>query len=194
MPLLFSLAIRDASKQAQWEFRTDEHLRACLDDVTFTSPPTTFVWRMMETACTCRLPTLHREHVGGEPCVRVLGELGPEVWNPEGVKILGTVAGSIRFAEEPLNKKLEEETVGSDTCCSGLAGMADRPLCGLRCHPMHEGRRTQAFLTFLVSKNLRKIKTQLDRDRWRANAVLTLEMPAPQVDSSTSEHTFKKVV
>ena len=36
-------------------------------------------------------------------------ELGPEVWNPEGVKVLGTPVGSTRFVEEVVNKRLEEE-------------------------------------------------------------------------------------
>ena len=34
-------------------------------------------------------------------------ELGPEVWNPEGVKVLGTPVGSTRFVEEVVNKRLE---------------------------------------------------------------------------------------
>ena len=44
----------------------------------------------------------------GRPCAR-RGWLNPEVWNPEGVKVLGTLAGSTRFVEEVVNKRLEEE-------------------------------------------------------------------------------------
>ena len=42
-------------------------------------------------------------------CPEGMVELGPEVWNPEGVKVLGTLVGSTRFVEEVVNKRLEEE-------------------------------------------------------------------------------------
>ena len=45
-----------------------------------------------------------------------MAELGPEVWNPEGVKVLGTLVGSTRFVEEVVNKRLEE--VAPTTPCA----------------------------------------------------------------------------
>ena len=42
-------------------------------------------------------------------CPEGMAELGPEVWNPEGVKVLGTPVGSRRFVEEVVQKRLEEE-------------------------------------------------------------------------------------
>ena len=42
-------------------------------------------------------------------CPEGMVELGPEVWNPEGVKVLGAPVGSTRFVEEVVNKRLEEE-------------------------------------------------------------------------------------
>ena len=38
-----------------------------------------------------------------------MAELGPEVWNPEGVKVLGTPVGSRAFVDEVINKRLREE-------------------------------------------------------------------------------------
>ena len=43
-------------------------------------------------------------------CPRGMAELGPEVWNAEGVNVLGTPMGSRRFVEEVVNQRLEEET------------------------------------------------------------------------------------
>ena len=42
-------------------------------------------------------------------CPEGVAELGPEVWNPEGVKILGTPVGSQRFVQEVVEKRLAEE-------------------------------------------------------------------------------------
>ena len=42
-------------------------------------------------------------------CPERVAELGPEVWNPEGVKILGTLVGSQRFVQEVIEKRLAEE-------------------------------------------------------------------------------------
>ena len=42
-------------------------------------------------------------------CPEGMAELGPDVWNPEGMKVLGAPVGSTRFVEEVVNKRLEEE-------------------------------------------------------------------------------------
>ena len=42
-------------------------------------------------------------------CPEGMAELGPEVWNPEGVKVLGTPVGSRAFVDEVINKRLREE-------------------------------------------------------------------------------------
>ena len=46
-----------------------------------------------------------------------MADLGPNVWSPQGVKILGTPVGSEQFIEEAVQRRLEEETdsVGRDT-------------------------------------------------------------------------------
>ena len=54
----------------------------------------------------------HRQDPSVESCIRVssgLSELGPDVWNPEGVKVLGTPVGSRAFVDEVINKRLREE-------------------------------------------------------------------------------------
>ena len=111
MPLLFSLAIHDSLQQAQREFRADENLFAFLDDVYFTSPTP----NRTRTAYDC-LGAGIQIHTGktrvwnrASVCPEGMVELGPEVWNPEGVKVLGTPVGSTRFVEELVNKRLEEE-------------------------------------------------------------------------------------
>ena len=42
-------------------------------------------------------------------CPEGMAELGPEVWNPKGVKVLGIPVGSRRFVEEVVTKRLEED-------------------------------------------------------------------------------------
>ena len=42
-------------------------------------------------------------------CPVGMAELGPDVWNPEGVKALGTPVGSRAFVDEVINKRLREE-------------------------------------------------------------------------------------
>ena len=36
-------------------------------------------------------------------------DLGPEVWSPQGVKVLGTPIGSFEFIKEVSDRRLEEE-------------------------------------------------------------------------------------
>ena len=116
MPLLFSLAIHDPLQQAQREFKADENLFAFLDDVYFTSPTP----NRTRTAYDSLGEKLYAHadiqlHTGktrvwnrSSVCPEGMVELGPEVWNPEGVKVLGTPVGSTRFVEEVVNKRLEE--------------------------------------------------------------------------------------
>ena len=42
-------------------------------------------------------------------CPVGMAELGPDVWNPEGVKVLGTPVGSRTFVAEVINKRLRED-------------------------------------------------------------------------------------
>ena len=107
---VFSLAIHDPLQQAQREFRADENLFAFLDDVHFTSP----IPNRTRTAYDSLGEKLHAHagiqlHTGktrvwnrASVCPEGMAELGPEVWNPEGMK---TPVGSTRFVEEVVNKK-----------------------------------------------------------------------------------------
>ena len=94
-----------------------ENLFAFLDDVYFTSPTP----NRTRTAYDSLGEKLHAHagiqlHTGktrvwnrASVCPEGMVELGPEVWNSEGVKVLGTPVGSTRFVEEVVNKRLEEE-------------------------------------------------------------------------------------
>ena len=114
MPLLFSLAIHDPLQQAQREFRADEYLFAFLDDVYFTSEAAGRTRVAYDTLGEKLFNhTRIRLHIGKTQvwnragvCPEGMAELGPEVWNPEGVKVLGTPVG---FVEEVVTKSLEEE-------------------------------------------------------------------------------------
>ena len=117
MPLLFSLAIHDPLAEAQRECGPQEHLFAFLDDVYATSDVPDRTRTLYDSLGT----KLHaqagiRLHTGktrvwnrASLCPAGVVELGPEVWNPEGVKILGTPLGSQRFIQEVADKRLAEE-------------------------------------------------------------------------------------
>ena len=117
MPLLFSLAIHDPLAEAQRGCGPQEHLFAFLDDVHATSdvPDRT---RTLYDSLGTKLHAqprirFHTEKTrvwnGASLCPEGVAELGPEVWNPEGVKILGTPVFSQRFVQEVVEKRLAEE-------------------------------------------------------------------------------------
>ena len=96
MPLLFSLAIHNALKDVQGHLESCELLFAFLNDVYVVCLP--HLVRSIFNLLGDRLSAGIRLHQGenGE-CPEEFAELGPEVWSPEGVKILGTPAGSGEF-------------------------------------------------------------------------------------------------
>ena len=114
MPLLFSLAIHDPLEEVSRERKPEEHLFAYLDDAYFSGdvPNRTrtvydSLGRRQGFDCTVAKPESGIEH----PCaLREWRNWDPsEVWNPEGVNLLGTPVGSRAFVDEVLNKRLREE-------------------------------------------------------------------------------------
>ena len=116
MPLLFSLAIHDALVEADREMDRSEHLLAFLDDVHVVSsshrtrPLYNILGEKLEMGAGIRLHAgktrvWNREAI----CPPDIQDLGDEVWNPEGMKILGTPVGSHHFVEEEVAKRLDEE-------------------------------------------------------------------------------------
>ena len=129
MPLLFSLAIHDPLEEASRELRPEEHLFAYLDDVCFSGDvpnrTRTVYDSFGEKLFTQAGIRLHsgktRVWNRASVCLEGMAELGPEVWNPEGVKVLGTPVGSRAFVDE---------VVGGDTMGSRPPGRVADP------HPM----------------------------------------------------------
>ena len=116
MPLLFSLAIHDALQRLKEGLFPRELLFAFLDDVHVVCSPNKV------RAVFDLLARELSEHAGiqlNEGKTRVwnragmrpphVEDLGPEVWNEEGVKILGTPIGSDRFNEAVTEERLTEE-------------------------------------------------------------------------------------
>ena len=116
MPLLFSLAIHNALKDVQGHLENGELLFAFLDDVYVVCLPHRV--RSIFNLLGDRLSTMAgiRLHEGktrvwnkaGE-CPEEIAELGPEVWSPEGVKILGTPVGSGEFVARVVAERLAKE-------------------------------------------------------------------------------------
>ena len=102
MPLLFSLAIYDSLVEADREMDRSEHLLAFLDDVHVVSPHRTrplynILGERLEMGAGIRLHAgktrvWNREAI----CPPDIQDLGDEVWNPEGIKILGKPITRIR--------------------------------------------------------------------------------------------------
>ena len=107
MPLLFCLAIHNALEPG-------EHPFAFLDDVYAVSAPerTRDIYDLLADKLFRRAGI--RLHNGktrtwnGEVPER-MPEMGPEVWSPAGLKILGTPVGSAEFVESAIRDRLEKE-------------------------------------------------------------------------------------
>ena len=103
MPLLFSLAIHNALVDVKLEMRAGEELYAFLDDVYILSSParTRFLYNLVGEKL---LSTSGIQlHTGNTRCWDRMGQpppdmeaLGPGVWSPGGIKVLGTQRNSSR--------------------------------------------------------------------------------------------------
>ena len=118
MPLLFGLAIHDSLQEVKSLMDPRDALLAFLDDVYVISQDPNRV-RQAYDLLGDRLATQAgiRLHIGNTrvwnrasvcPPPR-MAELGPEVWNPTGIKVLGTPVGSAAFVQEVVNKRLRLE-------------------------------------------------------------------------------------
>ena len=116
MPLLFSIGIQGALEEVSTLLVAGEQLCAFLDDVYIVCQP-------------CRVRFLYDRL--GEALLRVAGirlhqgktrvwnksqlqppnveELGPDVWQPKGITVLGTPIGSEDYVREKMNRRVEEE-------------------------------------------------------------------------------------
>ena len=103
--------MRPALVEAKSEMRPDEQLCAFLDDIYALSSPD-------RTHDLCELLGVKlasagiRLHTGKMRCWNRSGvpppnmaDLGPDVWSPQGVKILGTPVGSEQFIEEAVQRE-----------------------------------------------------------------------------------------
>ena len=116
MPLLFSLAIHNALLEAKLEMLDGEELFAFLDDVYIVSSPerTRYLYNLVAEKLWSVAGI--QLHTGKTRCWNQNGrcppnmvDLGPEVWSPQGVKVLGTPIGSFEFIKEVSDRRLEEE-------------------------------------------------------------------------------------
>ena len=117
MPLLFCLAIHNALLEVQESLLPGEHLFAFLDDIYVLCQPqrTREVYNILAERLFARAGIqLHagktRTWNKAGICPPRMEDLGPDVWNPEGIKILGTPVGSDVFVEEFSRVRVQEET------------------------------------------------------------------------------------
>ena len=109
MSLLFCLAVHNALGEVQAELLPGETLFAYLYDV-YVSQDLQFVDR--QVAVQSRYLVAHREDENLELSWRKppdMEDMGPEVWNPQGVKVLGTPVGTWHFHEAAAQERLAEE-------------------------------------------------------------------------------------
>ena len=114
MPLLFSLAVNNALQEVQAELLPEEWLFAFLDDVYALSTPERCrkmydLYRLFHRAGirlhTCKTRTWNRATQDPER----MEELGANVWNPEGLKVLATPVGTPRFHQAASEERLHKE-------------------------------------------------------------------------------------
>ena len=116
MPLLFSLGIQNALEEVRQSLEDGECLFAFLDDINVLSSPerTRVVNDLLATTLGERASIqLHtgktRTWNSAGECPVDMVELGPDVWNLLGIKILGTPVGHDEFVANFLEERLAEE-------------------------------------------------------------------------------------
>ena len=116
MPLLFCLAVHDAPANVQMQLREGEYIFAFLDDVYVVTAPdrTRAVYNMLaEQLWGVAGIRLHggktRVWNRASECPPGMDDLGNEVRNAEGIKVLGTPVGSPQFVQHTVDTRLEEE-------------------------------------------------------------------------------------
>ena len=116
MPLLFSLGIHDSLVEVHRNMQPGEHLLAFLDDVHVVSPPgrTRPMYNVLDEKLEAGAGI--RLHAGktrvwnsASMCPPNVVDLGAEVWNPEGIKIIGTPVGSRQSVHEKVMERVDEE-------------------------------------------------------------------------------------
>ena len=104
MPLLFRFGIHDSLCAASERLRPEDKVFAYLDDVHVVSPPDRIrgAYNLLEEQSLAGAGI--QLHTGktrvwnrGGTCPPDVADLGEEVWNPAGIKILGTPIGSPEF-------------------------------------------------------------------------------------------------
>eukprot|EP00973_Karenia_brevis_P050587 7023383-Karenia_brevis.AAC.1 len=116
MPLLFSLGIHDALAKVRGEMEDDEYLFAYLDDVYAIAPPervrdiyNLLAENLFEHAGIRLHEGKTRVWNRAQECPEGLQDLGPEVWSPDGIKVLGTPVGDATFTQKLLDERLAEQ-------------------------------------------------------------------------------------
>ena len=117
MPLLFCLAVHDALANVQLQLREGETFSLSWTTCTLSRPQTALAQYTTRWPNSCGLSqasdcTVARHECGIElsECLPDMDDLGKEVWNPEGIKILRTPVGSVRSTHR------RHAAIGSLTC------------------------------------------------------------------------------
>ena len=136
MPLLFSLAIHNGLTEVERELLPGELLFAFLDVIYVVCSQATV--RTVFNLLSVKLfdGAGIRLHAGKTRvwnkagiCPPNMGDLRPEVWNAEGIKILGTPVGSDAFVQAASEDRLEEERrVGGHSMGAGRSMWLANPL------------------------------------------------------------------
>ena len=117
MPYLFSLGVRSALASVSGRLEPGEHLFAFLDDVYVVSEPerTATIYALLAKELQEKAGI--RLHHGKTRVWNAAGmipdgiqDLGPEVWSPEGLMVLGTPLGSDAFASAKISERIAEES------------------------------------------------------------------------------------
>ena len=117
MPYLFSLGVRSAMASVSGRLEPGEHLFAFLDDVYVVSEPerTGTIYALL--ARDFHEKAGIRLHQSKTRVWYVAGvipdgiqDLGPEVWSPESLMVLGTPLGSDACAFAKISERIEEES------------------------------------------------------------------------------------
>ena len=115
MPLLFSLGIHDSLCAVSERLRPEDKVFGYLGGVHVASPPDrtrgafNLLGEKLSGGAVIQLHTGQtRVWNRGGTCPPDVVDLGEEVWNPAGIKILGTPIGSPEFVHRTVQQRLED--------------------------------------------------------------------------------------
>ena len=179
MPLLFAIGIQAALEEVHTTLLPGEQLCAFLDDVYALCDPER-VKAIHDTLAECLWRVAGIQLHGGKTKVWNKGrvppphvdQLGPEAWQPEGIKVLGTPIGSEAFIREKVMTRIADE----QRLWDAIPRVPDLQ-CSWQLLVQSAGPRANHVIRTLPPELSAEYASEHDRGMWRTAMALLGQLP-----------------